>query len=123
MEETIKICGNCKYYRNTCGRYLINPELLKDQKECGYGTEFPHWELAKENLTKGTVLTENVATIFIMDTLLASADGRKLDELMMEKHSWNREKYNYYKGIYISWMCNRSANIDVFGNIKKNNHE
>jgi hypothetical protein len=23
----------------------MNPELLKDPKECGYGTDFPHWDL------------------------------------------------------------------------------
>lgn len=41
-----KSCINCKYYSNTCGRYLMNPELLKDPKECGRPeTGYPHWEL------------------------------------------------------------------------------
>jgi len=76
--------------------------------------------MGKEDLNKGTVLTENVATIFIMDTLLASADGRKLDEYMMEKHKWDTEKYKYYLDIYRSWMIKRSSNIDMMGNIKSN---
>jgi len=42
----MKSCSNCKYYNRSCGRYIMNPELLKDPKECGkLETNFPHWEL------------------------------------------------------------------------------
>jgi len=51
--EDIRSCYSCYYYGsnehyigNTCGRYLMNPELLKDPKECGkIETGYPHWKL------------------------------------------------------------------------------
>lgn len=38
-----KHCDNCRYYSNTCGRYIMNPKL--DRQECGKPeTGYPHWE-------------------------------------------------------------------------------
>lgn len=37
-----KHCSNCGYFSNTCGRYIINPKL--DRQECGKPeTGYPHW--------------------------------------------------------------------------------
>lgn len=36
-------CSSCKYYSNTCARYIMNPNL--DRQECGKPeTGYPHWE-------------------------------------------------------------------------------
>lgn len=55
----MKGCSTCKYYNNTCGRYLMNPELLKDPKECGkLETDYPHWDLYMTDEIKERVFAQ-----------------------------------------------------------------
>lgn len=63
---------------------------------------------------------ENIATIFITDTLLCSTKDRDLREYMMEKHKWDEKEFQKMKNIYLSWMCKRSSNIDAYGKIINN---
>ena len=39
-----KACSTCLYFHGSCGRYVMNPDLLKHPEECGYNEYFPHWE-------------------------------------------------------------------------------
>lgn len=75
-------CSNCKYYNNTCGRYLMNPELLKDPKECGKSeTGYPHWELKITNEIKSKVLAQYYNKMYVSDGRKYRLTGERIDNI------------------------------------------
>lgn len=74
-----KSCSTCKYFSNSCGRYIMNPELLKNPKECGRWdnpeTGFPHWEAKNVSETTISKLRNQLSPYYSLPDMILSLDA------------------------------------------------
>lgn len=54
-----------------------------------------------------TLMTGNIVSILMFDTLIASQSGIPLKKFMMEKHKMSEEDYKEYINEYLSVMCSK----------------